>query len=85
MAIHMKNYSTVEFFKGKDKSFIAWISTILKPISVEDEQYVYKEGVEILDGMYSLLIFVVFFLVKGTVGYVLPRLENKAYLLIETG
>jgi hypothetical protein len=27
----------------------------------------------------------VYFLVKGTVGYVLPRLENKAYLLIDTG
>jgi hypothetical protein len=56
MAIHLKNYSTVEFFKGKDKSFIAWISTILKPIGIEDEQYVYKEGEEILDGKSSCLI-----------------------------
>jgi len=56
MAIHLKNYSTVEFFKGKDKSFIAWISTILKPLGIEDEQYVYKEGEEILDGKSSCFI-----------------------------
>lgn len=41
MVIHMKNYSSVSFFKDKDKTFIAWISTILTPINVEDEKYIF--------------------------------------------
>lgn len=35
MVFHNKLYSTVEFFKQKDKSFIGWISTLLKPINID--------------------------------------------------
>ena len=34
MEIHKKIYKTVIFFQDKDKNFIAWLSTMLKPIYV---------------------------------------------------
>ena len=45
-------------------------------MNIEDEKYIYKEGEEVTE---------VFFLVKGAAGYVLPRFNNKAYLMIEEG
>ena len=71
MVIHQKMYSTVAFFQDKDKSFIAWVARLIKPINVEDEDYIYKEGEEIVE---------IYFLVKGAAGYVLPRFENKIFL-----
>lgn len=50
MVIHTKLYSGVLYFHHKDKSFIAWISTLLRPINIEDEKYIYKEGEEITEG-----------------------------------
>lgn len=49
MLVHKKMYSGVNFFKEneKDKSFILWISTLLRPITVEEEEYICKEGEEI--------------------------------------
>lgn len=34
MEIHKKIYETVNFFKDKEKSFIAWIGKLLRPINV---------------------------------------------------
>jgi hypothetical protein len=34
MAIHKKMYSNIKFFKDKDKSFIVWVETLLKPMNV---------------------------------------------------
>ena len=65
MQIHNKTYANVAFFKDKDKSFIAWISTLIRPINSEAEDYIYKEGEEVIE---------IYFLVKGSAGYVLPRL-----------
>jgi hypothetical protein len=36
MEIHKKIYRTVLFFKDKDKNFIAWLSTMLRPIYVQE-------------------------------------------------
>lgn len=49
MAIHKKMYSNIEFFKGKDNSFIAWVGTFLRPINVQELDYIYKEGEEITE------------------------------------
>ena len=49
MAIHLKMYANVEFFKGKDKSFIAWIVTLIRPLNCEAEDYIYKEGEEVIE------------------------------------
>jgi hypothetical protein len=70
MVIHLKMYATVDFFMGKDKSFIAWIVTLIRPLNCESEDYIYKEGEE---------VFEIYFLVKGTAALVLPRLQNRPY------
>ena len=49
MIIHGKMYPTVTFFADKDKSFIAWVTRMIKPMNVEDHEYVYKEGEEITE------------------------------------
>ena len=36
MAIHLKMYSNVKFFKNRDKSFVAWITRLIRPINIED-------------------------------------------------
>jgi Ion channel len=36
MEIHKKIYQTVAFFQNKDKSFIAWIGKLLRPINVQE-------------------------------------------------
>ena len=54
----------------------------MRPTSVEEGKYIYKEGEEITESKFFTLIPLVFFLVKGACGYVLPRYENKVYLHI---
>lgn len=36
MAVHKKMYSTIKFFVGRDKNFIAWIARLIRPIKVDD-------------------------------------------------
>lgn len=36
MLVHKKMYASVHFFQQKDKSFICWISTLIKPINIDD-------------------------------------------------
>lgn len=76
MVIHKSMYTSVLFFKEKDKSFIAWVARLIRPMNIEDQDYLYKEGDE---------IFEMYFLVKGSIGYVLPRFENKIYMEIKPG
>ena len=76
MQIHNKTYANVAFFKDKDQSFIAWISTLIRPINSEAEDYIYKEGEDVVE---------IYFLVKGSAGYVLPRLQNRVFLDLKEG
>ena len=81
-------YSSVDFFMGKDKSFIAWIVTLIRPLNSESEDYIFKEGEEVFESIifHSYLIyFIVYFMVKGTAAFVLPRLQNRPYKEIVTG
>ena len=55
MVIHERMYDTVNFFKGKDRPFIAWVATLIKPLNIEDPDYIYKEGDEIVESKYFLL------------------------------
>ena len=48
-AIHKKMYSEIKFFHDRDKSFIAWIGTFLRPINIQEKDYIYKEGEEITE------------------------------------
>lgn len=47
MEIHKNLYHSIEFFKYKEKSFIAWVGPLLKPMKVTEQEYIYKEGDEI--------------------------------------
>lgn len=76
MEIHKRMYSTVTFFQNKDKSFIAWVGTVIRPINIQESEYIFKECEEIIE---------MYFLVAGTVGYVLPRYNNAIYEEIQVG
>ena len=47
MVIHKKMYNHLHYFQNKQKSFIAWIERLIKPMHIEDSEYLYKEGEEI--------------------------------------
>jgi len=49
MVIHSKKYENVPFFKDKDTSFIVWVATIIKSFNVEAEEYIYKEGEDLVE------------------------------------
>ena len=34
MEIHKKIYETINFFKGKDQTFIIWIGTLMRPLNI---------------------------------------------------
>lgn len=36
MEIHKKIYRTIEFFKYKEKSFIAWVGPLLRPHKIAE-------------------------------------------------
>jgi len=47
MEIHKNIYHNINFFKAREKSFIAWIGPLLKPIRAQEMEYIYKEGEEV--------------------------------------
>ena len=47
---------------------------MLKPVKIEKDQYIYKEG-DPIDEIY--------FLVTGQAGYALPELDNAVYVIID--
>lgn len=73
LEIHKKIYETVEFFKNKDKSFVVWIVKFLRPIHVQEQEYIFKEGESIQE---------VYFLTNGIAAFVLPRFKNRPYIYI---
>ena len=52
MEIHKNIYHTIEFFKFKEKNFIAWVGPLLKPLKITEQEYIYKEGDEIKESMF---------------------------------
>jgi len=55
MQIHKRMYESVKFFQGKDKSFIAWVGPMLHPMSINESEYIYKEGEEITESKLKIL------------------------------
>ena len=49
MEIHKRMYETIGFFRNKEKSFIAWIGTVLRPMIAQEQEYIYKEAEEITE------------------------------------
>ena len=56
MEIHKNIYHTVDFFKDKERSFIAWIGPLLKPIKISELEYICKEGEEIKESKFLLTL-----------------------------
>lgn len=43
-------YSNIKFFNNrKDKSFIAWVGTLLRPVNFKERDYIFKDGEEITE------------------------------------
>jgi len=68
--MHKKMYASVTFFKEKDSIFLAWIGTVIRPFTVQEQQFIYKEGETIME---------IYFILKGQIGFALPRFLNKVY------
>lgn len=47
MEIHKSIYINIDFFKSRDKSFICWVGPLLKPLNVQEQEYIIKEGEDI--------------------------------------
>ncbi|TNV85871.1 hypothetical protein FGO68_gene14280 [Halteria grandinella] len=75
-AVHQKMYKQVKFFEQKERSFIAWITKILKPSKIDDQEYAFKEGEDVVE---------MCFLAKGSIQYVLPRYDNKSFSAVAQG
>jgi hypothetical protein len=41
MKIHEQMYQDIKFFKNKEKSFIAWIGTLMRPLNIQEADYIY--------------------------------------------
>jgi len=44
MVINKQMYTSVDFFKDKDRTFLTWIAVVLRPMKCEFKEYVFKEG-----------------------------------------
>jgi hypothetical protein len=57
MAIHKKMYANIKFFLDKDKSFIAWVGSLLKPMNVQADDFIYKDYEHVTESKqdYSML------------------------------
>jgi hypothetical protein len=54
--IHKHQFESVDFFQNKEKTFIAWIGTVLRPMSVSEQEYFFKEGEDIMESKDLLII-----------------------------
>ena len=68
--IHENTYKKIWFLQGQARTFIAFICPMLKPLCVQEDEYVYQEGDE---------VNCIYFLKEGAVGIVLPRFQNIKY------
>lgn len=76
ICIHEARYKRIKFFNDKQKAFISWVCPLLKPWTYNSKQYIYREGDEVDN---------VFFLIKGTASFVLPKYENTRYINLNIG
>ena len=56
MEIHKNIYKSIEFFKYKEKSFIAWVGPLLRPHKIGEQEYIYKECDEIKESKPLIVI-----------------------------
>jgi len=76
MYIYESTFKEIDFFCNQSVSFIAWICPLLKTQVMNEDQYVFFEGDK---------INAIYFLQKGSAGYVLPRQDNLMYVELNEG
>jgi len=69
-------YANVTFFNNQKRPFMAWIGSVIRPINVQESDYIFKEGEQIVE---------IYFLSTGKAGFALQRFNNDIYLEIEHG
>ena len=69
-------YSKIFFLQDKSSSFLAWICPLFKPVMFGINQYIYFEGDD---------ISCIYFLKKGSCGFVLPKHNNFKFIDIGHG
>lgn len=76
VCIHEARYKRINFTKHKSKSFISWLCPLMKPVPFNQKQYIYREGDDVEN---------IYFLIKGSAGFVLPLYDNVKYVGINVG
>ena len=74
--IHTKIMQNIKFFNNRPKDFIAMIGPMLRPVRVNEGQYVYRSGEPVLE---------IYFMSKGQAAFVVPQKENVPFVLVEEG
>lgn len=64
------------YLNNQDENFLGWICPLLRQTFMPVEEYIYYESDSIEN---------IFFLVKGSAGYVIPFKRNVVYIEIEQG
>ena len=72
LLFHRNQIDNIQFFKTKDPNFLLEILPLLKQLSIDQNEIIYKEG-DWTDESIYILIYVVFFILKGTVSLVSPE------------
>ena len=71
--IFKNSYEKIPYLNQQSESFLGWICPLLKQNYIPIEQYIYYETDQTEE---------IFFLSKGTAGFVLPFKKNIVYLEI---
>lgn len=60
MAMHQSMYQQVNFFKNKDRNFLQWVTRLVKTMTFQEQDYIYKEGEPIVEGKLDICCFFTF-------------------------
>ena len=76
LCIHEETWQNTPFMMSKSMSFISWICPLLKPYILQDDDYVFYQGDELLS---------MYFMKQGQCSFVLPGYNNVPYINIPEG
>eukprot|EP00347_Sterkiella_histriomuscorum_P024049 403332479 len=76
LIMHKEIVKKIFFFQKKPPHFIAFIGPLLKPLHIEEGNYIYKEKDPIEE---------IFFLIKGKAALVHKDIKDSAYMIIDQG
>jgi hypothetical protein len=83
MAIHKKMYSGIKFFQRQRQKFYCLDQHVFATLSTfkRMNSFIKKEKqLQKVSLILSSLIILVYFMVSGSAGFVIPRFNNKVYI-----